>query len=308
MALKQLILVILYPLLSTVAAVAQERTDSRFLERVSFTVTTAYHRNPWNDYNRAVATVSRQVRQNTFFLYPTGFYEKINGDLTFRGELGFQLTEKLCVLFSGHFGQLNSGFEFFPEASELPPEAGSSPAFHQELNFGVRAIGIGLSYEFPVGKKLALLPKVALERYYGELDLAWRFSRVSVGPIPVDLGEQLSASLDDATWGLNLGIALNWSFHKNISFLAGLEYRRAELDQMQGRAKYGDQLYRGFFDFEAELVQAANYFGVRNLNIADAEFHLPSLTFRTAPGLAARKPAAIDLNAFGLRTGIQLSF
>ncbi len=310
MSLKRAIFVFLYLLLYTIGSVAQEHTESRLFNRFSFTFTTAYHRNPWHDYNRALETVTRRIELDNFFLYPSGSYEKINGDLTFRGEFGFRFIKKLRVLWTGQFGQLNSAFEFFPDTSVVPPEAGGSPAFHQKLDFRVRGIGLGFSYEFSFGQKLALLPQIALERYYGELDLAWRHSRFSRGPLPIDSGEQLSANLDDATWGLNLGIALNWKVHKNLSFLLGVDYRRAKFDQMRGQATYGFPFSNRFSPFEAELVQAENYFGARDTseNSLEKEFFLPPLTFLTEPRDEARERAIIDLNAFGLRTGIQLSF
>ncbi len=310
MSLKRLLLPFLCSLLCTIEAVAQEPSESSSFNRFSFTVTTTYHRNPWHDYNRALETVTRRIELDNNFLYPTGFYEKIKGDLTVGGEFGFHFTRDLRVLLTGQFGQLNSNFEFYPDPSVVPPEVGGSPAFQQELDFRFRAIGIGFSYGFSLGKKLALQPQIALEHYYGEFDLAWRHSHFSHGPIPVDTGEQLSASLDDATWGFNVGIALNWKFHKDVSFLVALDYRRAEFGAMRGPATYGFPASNMFFPFEAELVHADNYLGVRDTNEASSEreFFLPPLTFRTEPGDEARLPATIDLNAFGLRTGIQLSF
>ena len=136
-------------------APAQKPAETRFLNRFSVTATTAYFRNPWQNYNRAVKTVARRVELDPFFLYPAGSYEKINGDLIFRGEFGFRLIRKLRVHLTGSFGQINSVFELFPNTSKLPPLGAGSPAFHQKLDFGVKSIGLGFSYEYSIGKNLA---------------------------------------------------------------------------------------------------------------------------------------------------------
>ena len=301
--------VVFYLLLCTTTAPAQKPAEARFLNRFSFTATTAYFRNPWNDYNRAVKTVVRQVELDTRFLYPTGSYEKINGDLIFRGEFGFRVIKKLRVLLTGSFGQLNSVFELFPNTSKLPPLGAGSPAFHQKLDFKVKGIGLGFSYEFSVGKNLALLPQITLERSYGTLDLDWRYDSASRGPLGEDEGAQLSASLSDANWGVSSGIALKWKFHKDVSFLMGLDFRRVEFDRMRGSATFGYPSFNRVYDINVELVQAENYFGVRDRFPDDnVLFSLPSLRFSTQPREDAREPAVIDLTAFGLRTGIQWSF
>ena len=307
--------VVFYLLLCTTTAPAQKPAEARFLNRFSFTATTAYFRNPWNDYNRAVKTVVRQVELDTYFLYPTGSYEKINGDLIFRGEFGFRVIKKLRVLLTGSFGQLNSVFEFFPNTSKLPPLGAGSPAFHQKLDFKVKGIGLGFSYEFSVGKNLTLLPQITLERSYGTLDLDWRYDSSSRGPVGADTGEHLSASLSDATRWINVGIAMNWKLYKHVSLLVGLDFRRVEFDQMRGPATFNDG---EFYDFEANLVQAENYFGVRDTTPGDPNTYIDdqgldnylsrNLNFRTEPRPDAREPAVIDLTAFGLRTGIQWSF
>ena len=307
--------VVFYLLLCTTTAPAQKPAEARFLNRFSFTAATTYFRNPWNDYNRAAKTVVRQVELDTYFLYPTGSYEKINGDLIFRGEFGFRVIKNLRVLLTGSFGQLNSVFELFPNTSKLPPLGAGSPAFHQKLDFKVKGIGLGFSYEFSVGKNLALLPQITLERSYGTLDLDWRYDFSSRGPIGEDEGAQLSASLSDANWGISSGLALKWKFHKNVSFLMGLDFRRVEFDRMRGSATFND---REFYDFEADLVQAENYFGVRDTTPRDPNTYIDdqgldnylsrNLNFRTEPRPDAREPAVIDLTAFGLRTGIQWSF
>ncbi|NIR52098.1 hypothetical protein GWO43_26245 [candidate division KSB1 bacterium] len=79
---------------------------------------------------------------------------------------------------------------------------------------------------------------------------------------------------------------------------------------MRGPATFGFPASNRFFPFEVELVQAVNYFGVRDTNedSPETEFRLPPLTFLTEPRDEVREPATIDLNAFGLRAGIQLSF
>ncbi len=301
--------VVFYLLLCTTTAPAQKPAEARFLNRFSFTATTTYFRNPWNDYNRAAKTVVRQVELDTYFLYPTGSYEKINGDLIFRGEFGFRVIKNLRVLLTGSFGQLNSVFELFPNTSKLPPLGAGSPAFHQKLDFGVKSIGLGFSYEFSIGKNLALLPQITLERSSGTLDLDWRYDSSSRGPVGADTGEHLSASLSDATRGINVGIAINWKLYKHVSLLVGLDYRQVEFNKMLGSATFGYPSLNRVYDINVELVQAANYFGVRDRFPDDnVLFGLPSLRFSTQPREDAREPAVIDLTAFGLRTGIQWSF
>lgn len=291
MSLKRVILILICFLMCSTDAFAQKHAGSQPFNRLSLTLAATYHRNPWKGYNHALEIATRQVELDNFFLYPTGYYEKINGDVSFNGTIGFQITKRLSILLNGLVGQMNSGFEFYADSSMVPPGAGASPAFQQQLDFSIHAIGIGVSYEYAVGNDLTLLPQVVLERYYGQLDLNWRHTRSSRGPIQPDNGDKLSASLDNATWGVNLGIALDWKFHENLSFLVGLDYRMAEFDRMRGPATYGYPGFNDFFPFEGELVQAVNFFGVRDLNenSPDKRFFMPPLNFLTEPGTEARK-------------------
>ena len=55
--------------------------------------------------------------------------------------------------------------------------------------------------------------------------------------------------------------------------------------------------------FQARLAEAANFFGVQNINEEDPdnEVFLPTLTFLTEPNPDARVPASVDLTSFGVR-------
>ena len=106
-----------------------------------------------------------------------------------------------------------------------------------------------------------------------------------------------------------MGIAMNWKLYKHVSLLVGLDYRQVEFNKMLGSATFGYPSLNRVYDINVELVQAANYFGVRDRFPDDnVLFGLPSLRFSTQPREDAREPAVIDLTAFGLRTGIQWSF
>jgi len=295
-------------------AAAQDRGVLRQLDRVSLSVTGGYHLNPWDDYNGALDKVTRRIQKDRFFPQPTGNYDKIRGDASVNTTLVIHATSRWHLLLSVQYGQVDSGFEVFADTSAIPENASGGnrggPAHHQSMEFSFRSIGIGLSYAFPLTRTLVLHPSITAGLYRAQLDLSFRHTRFNLGPIPSDQDDDLSATLDDQALGGQLGLDLRWKLHSNVSLIAGLMYRRAVFDQMQGRGSLKKTPWMAEdtpTSFDVELVEASNYFGVRpsKEEIRDeVESFIPTLTFLTEPGRDARKPTSVDLSAFGVRAGI----
>ena len=167
---------------------------------MSFTLSTDYHFDAWDNYNNAVATVTDRIRLDSFFLEPTGSFDKINGDLILRGELSYDIFGRFALLVAAQHGDTDSRFEFFPDSTRLPPGK-SSVAFHQQMSFTVKSLGLGLKYSIPLRKKLQLSLAAGLDRYSGDLSLRFRHRRSSRGPLPKDTGERVSAKMSQSNGG-----------------------------------------------------------------------------------------------------------
>lgn len=279
-------------------------------QRLSLQLGSAYHFNPWGNYNNALATVSQEIRLNRFYIEPIGYYEKINGDLSARGTLGYHLPEispRLFLLLDGQYASLNAGFEFYPHPGKIP-EQFISPAFHQEINFRFWSAGAGLLYQLPLAGKWSVQASAGVDRYSANLDLQWRYWPWTQGPLPVGEGEQLSATLEDASWGGQARLLLSWKQFGPVSLLAGAEYRFAKFKSFEGPATY---IFSRERTFVAELVEASNYFGVRVKEQPVQQndmIYLSPLTFQTLPDENSRIPATIDLSGLGLTLGLQMEF
>ena len=276
------------------------------LKRLSFSINAAYHFNPWHNYNNAVAKVVHQIRLDSFFHEPTGFYEKINGDAILRGGLGYQIFGGFNVSLTGQYGKTNSVFEFFPDSTRLPPDV-TSVTHHQNMSFKIRSLGLALNYQIPINRKLALNSRVGVDRYAGQLKMSFRHTRAWRGPLPADEGFRVSAKMNEDTWGWNISAGLIWKLSQKISILTAIDYRNVEFSRLEGPA-----IFKTFeaCPFTAELVEATNYFGlgVKEIKDPDCSVFLPALTFLTEPSQEARVPATVNLTSVGLRVGLMIGF
>lgn len=298
-------------ILASCAAAGHAQNPSLFSpQRFSVQFGSAYHFNPWKNYNNALATVSQEIRLNRFYIEPIGYYEKINGDLSAQAGLGYHLPEispHLSLLLSGQFARLDAGFEFYPDPGKIPAQF-ISPAFHQEINFRFWSAGAGLLYRLPLTEKWSVQASAGVDRFSANLDLQWRYWPWTQGPLPAGEGEQLSAKLEDDCWGGQARLLLAWKRFGPVSLLAGAEYRFAKFKSFEGLATHVFSRERPFV---AELVEASNYFGVRVKEQPGLEqdmIYLSPLTFQTLPDETSRVPATIDLSGLGLTLGLQMEF
>lgn len=294
------ILIILVFYISVLGAQGSDQTP--LLDRFSLTISNNYHYNPWDDYNNAIATIAHQVELDNSFRYPKGVYEKIIGDNAITGVIEYNIIKSISVLIAGQSGAVRSIFEFYIDTTQVPPEVGGSPTFHQKIAFDFSSIGFGFSTDLKLRKDFTISPYIILEQYNGALTINWKYSLDYYGPIPPDERHYASSKLSDVTWGQRLGINLNWEFYKNLSIFFGIDYRQVKFNNMQGTAQYGLSNSDYNEHFNAELVTAANYFGIQKI---DDISYLPWLTFYTEPSPYKRKPVTLDLSGFGFQFGIQ---
>lgn len=71
---KYLVLIFGLGLIHSLAFARVEDPYWLSLKRLSFSINAAYHFNPWHNYNNAVAKVVHQIRLDSLFHEPTGFY------------------------------------------------------------------------------------------------------------------------------------------------------------------------------------------------------------------------------------------
>lgn len=290
---------------------AHAQTPSLFSpHRFSLQLNSAYHFNPWENYNNALDIVSREIALNRFFIAPTGYYEKINGAISAQGELQYHLPEvgaKVFLLLRGNYGKQEAAFEFYPDPAQIVAPW-VSPAFHQKINFSFWSAGLGLRYRIPLASKWFGQAGLGVDRYSAMLDLQWRHSRNARGPLPEGSGETLAAKLKDQTWGGQIQFDVGWKILPPVSMVLGVNYRLAKFKAFEGEAIYN--LFRAQ-TFTAELVEDPNYFGVRvkeQPGSSQNAVTLPPLTFLTSPDDKNRTPAVLDLSALGLTLGFQLEF
>lgn len=307
---KNILLMVSLQVVFSAAWAQKTQRDWLSPARLTFSLGSSYHFNPWKNYNRALETATQQIRLDAFFFEPTGFYEKINGDATARAAIGYEIFKRVQIQLTGQYGEFDSRFEFYPDSSKIPRGV-TSVAFHQGLGFNLRSLGFGLSYQLPIKKRFAIHAMAGLDRYTGKLDLRWRHTRSWRGPLPEDQGEQMQAKLKAHSWGWNLAAVLSYKLIGPVSFTAGAEYRHAKLTNLTGAATYGfPRSPESLQPFTAQLVTASNYFGVavKEQSNPQALIDLPPLTFLTAPDSRARVPATIDLTALGLSAGLKIGF
>ena len=248
---------------------------------------------------------------DNFFHEPTGFYDKINGDVTASGSLGYNITKNVSVLFTGQLGQIDSRFEFYPDKTKLPDNL-LSVAHHQKMTFDLHSLGFGLKRTFPISKQLTWFTTIGIDRYTGQLKMNWRHFRDSRGALPEGFGNLVAAEFKKSVWGWNVDAGLTRSIANRLSIQVGIHYRKIKFSRLQGIGSYKfGRINRDVEPehFIAELVEAPNYFGIR-VSEWEGDFfrYLPVLTFLTEPNEDARVPATINLNSFGIRVGIQYSF
>jgi len=276
------------------------------LSRLSLSVTTGYHLNPWKNYNQAVETAARSVSADPFFIEPRGFYERIEGSGTIEALVSYRVHERVSAVLYGGYWELDVGMEYYPEPTLLPSTL-RSLAFHQQMSYQQQTFGVGAEYGFPFDEKLLLTIGATVDYYNADIGIRWRHNRNATGPLPENTGEHLEAELHSTTFGATVAGGAQFHFWGPVHFGGQIRYRFATLKNFEGPAKFFFSSSAPERPFSAELVEASNYFGVR-VKDSSALVFLPPLTFLTEPDETARVPASIHLSSFGVTGGIIIRF
>ena len=276
------------------------------LSRLSLSVTTGYHLNPWKNYNQAVETAARSVSADPFFIEPRGFYERIEGSGTIEALVSYRVYERVSAVLYGSYGEFEAGMEFYPDPAQLP-SGRSSLAFHQHISYQQQTFGVGAQYEFHPADAFLLTIKATVDYYDADIGIRWRHNRNATGPLPENTGEHLEAELHATTYGATVSGGAQVHLWGPVHFGGQIRYRFATLKNFEGPAKFFFSSSATERPFTAELVEASNYFGVR-VKDSSALVFLPPLTFLTEPDETARVPASIHLSSFGVTGGIIIRF
>lgn len=282
-------------------------------KRLSIDFNTAYHFSPWDAYNDALAVVSRQINLDPFFKEPLGFYEKINGDFHWQLGLRYSLNNNFAATVHYQQALTNARFEFYTNPDYDPgPGYFRTVAFWQEIDFKLQSVGVGLGYERLLFSGLKLYVEGGMNRYRGDIYMDWQHNRntLHTGPLEPEEGEFLVSNMHQTDWGWHGTIGLGFQIAGPLTFKIAANYRKIEMKHFRGKGIDGYYGQSGPSETERgiELVQAANYFGVKALDaIPELGYNIfPSLTFLTQPGVADRETAKLDLSALGIQTGIAI--
>jgi hypothetical protein len=309
---RRFILLSLSFLLFQIPAFSQEQMPGWLsLRRFSLTLNSTYFFNPWDNYNNAVGTVTRQIMLDKFFYEPTGEYEKINGDLLFKAGIGYQILPRFYVSINGQYGSSSAKFEFYPDWSIPPENWGGSVAHKQAFTFNIYSLGLGVFYRYPINEKISISAGGSVDSYTGKMSFEVTHDRWATGPIenePFVDYPLTTANLEDNSWGWNLDLGFHFKLVGALSAHIGGNYRHVNFSNIRGT---GEQHYSETpIGFSTELVKESNYFGLGNFEVHTPEWDwysvLPPLTFFTEPDEEARTPATIDMSALGIQFGIVL--
>lgn len=299
-------LIIIFMVFSTMLF-SQNETPGWFSpQRFSFSLSSTYYFNPWDNYNRAVETVTRQIELDKFFYQPQGEYEKINGDMMFKGNVNYHILPSLSVSLTGQYGSTAARFEMYPDWTVPAVLYGGSPGHRQEFSFDVYSFGLELAYRYPLNKTITFLAAAGLDSYTGKLTFEFSHDRFATGPLPDDTFPQYSAKMDDKTLGWNLALGGDIKLWGPLSFRIAGSYRHAKFSELRGS---GQANIFTTVNFTGELVEAPNYFGIGIIEVLTPGYQgytLPSLTFFTEPQPEVRVPAIIDLSSLGIQIGLRV--
>lgn len=276
-------------------------------QRFSFSLQISYNVNPWGNYNTATETIVHSVQGNPYFIEPRGFYDRIDGDGAIEAMLSYRILKQFHLSASGAYGSFRAGLEFYSDSTRLPSQF-VSPAFHQQLTVRLNSYGVGVHYDVPITDGLVLTAGAEISYYHAQLELQWRHNPWARGPVPEGTGYRLQADLAANAWRGTISVGTHYRLWGPIHLTGSLRYRRATLKNIEGEATFTTMFDRET-RFRAELVEAANYFGVKvkeQPSNPAARTYLPELTFLTEPDERARVPASIDLTSFGFTCGIMI--
>lgn len=286
---------------------SQEEASGWFsLQRFSFSLSSTYYFNPWDNYNQAIETVTTQIELDNFFYQPQGEYEKINGDVMFKGNLNYRILPSLSVSLTGQYGSTAARFEMHPDWTVPAVLYGGSPGHRQEFDFDVYSFGLEVAYRYPLNETITLLAAAGLDSYTGKLTFEFSYEHFTTGPLPDETFPQYSAKMDDKTLGWNLALGGDIKLWGPLSLEIAGSYRHAEFSELRGT---GQADIFPMINFTAELVEAPNYFGIGIIEVQTPgyeDYALPPLTFFTEPQPEARVPATIDLSSLGIQIGLSV--
>jgi opacity protein-like surface antigen len=290
------------------AVLAQEKSPGWFSPaRFSLDLTSTYYFNPWDNYNRAVETVTKQIMLDKWYYEPRGEYQKINGDVLYRAGIRYEVLPKLGVVLTGQYGTTSARFEMYPDGLAQDENWYGSDAVRQEFTFDVYSFGIAADYRYPLTNRISARAGAGIQRYTGKLNFRIAFDHYATGPITEDAQWQYQADLKDNTLGWNLSLGVDVEVWGPVSLQLTGEYRQVSFSDLRGP---GESVGQVKYEFPVELVGALNYFGIapedRESRYYEWNDVQNNFVFRTEPGPEAWKPATINMNALGIRLGLSI--
>ncbi|MEJ2635598.1 MAG: hypothetical protein P8184_09930, partial [Calditrichia bacterium] len=205
------------------------------LQRLSLELSSGYYFSPWDNYNRAAQTIADRIMLDPYFYEPRGAYEKINGDLMYRGALGYRLFRGLRVSFTAQYSTSSAPFEMYPDMTVPPLNENTSPAFRQKFSLDVYSFGLAADYRYAVNRRISLVTNAGLDRFTGKLDFRFIYDEGATGPAGSGFGwRDVKARLDDNVLAWHAGLGLSFRLTGRISLQVMGEYRRLRFEGMEG--------------------------------------------------------------------------
>ena len=288
---------------------AQNKQPGWFsLQRLGIDFGGSYHFNPWQNYNKVMEKVSREIRLGNELKESTGFYDKINGDASLWANVSYQISGPWKAILLGSYSATAATFEVRPNPSTMS-SYDYQMDFQQEFDFTVWSAGFGIAREWPIAQNTTLETLVALEHHAAKFSYSYDLLFLEFGS-PSDLPgghDRLQADLTRKKWGGQVAISARRRLTGPLYASVRAIYRMVDFDNLTGPG-----FYFYFADnnlpFAAQLVEANNFFGIGTEN-SEVLTSSNSLTFGTEPSNPfLRTPAKIDFSAFGVGIGLSLEF
>lgn len=308
MGVTRSVCIVIFFLFQCLAHSQEVEKDISLLDRFSVSLTANYHYAPWTKLNESLGAIHDEVTFDPLF-NATGSYDKIVGDGSFRGNLGYGLSDKLRVIFTGDFLQETSNLDLKNYWDDV--WTGDANEFMQ-YRLRVYSVGAGISYDYQLSKLLSLNFTAIAESAFGRL----HFEYDAVGS-----GEQIAAVADmnKDVWGGQISVGIKTHVYGQLALIGSLDYRLLRFPSFTGSGSYvgtisGEPQPWISINSPTQLVEGDHYIGVHYMGGEDSyeNPYAPYSLYYGTPYIDQigqnNPPASVNLSSLGGSLGFEFQF
>jgi hypothetical protein len=300
-----LVLIIAVAVFSPLRA-QEETTDVFSLSRLSFSLSSVYHFQPWRQHNQAFSALYEQVKFDPYYGNPKGSYEKIVGDLSVEGVVGYAVMSGLSVNVGGRYTRTGGSCDLSHSLGSLPYQY----AYNQTAKLDLFSFFVGSRYTISLTDILGITAYAYAERVNARFGFEYEYKYLGTQSVS---SYNFSATLKEWVWSGTFGGGVSLKPFHPITLSLVAEYRVLRLSELVGSGIYKRSYgIASEYTFEAFLAEDENYFGIdiyRNTspdaeNDAYWEKSVLFILWSRIPGNSwgeSLRPAVLDLTGFGIK-------